>query len=524
MNEIILQLNNITKIFPHPEKPIIANDQVSLELAKGEVHALVGENGTGKSTLMNILYGLLMPDGGEIRLNGKKVDFKNPRDAISHGIGMVHQHFMLVPSFTVAENLVFTYEPRKGILVDKKQAKEIAREISDKYGLAVDPDKKVEDCSLSMQQRVEILKVLFHGADILIFDEPTAVLTPSEAAELFKAFEELKKAGKSIIFITHKLREVMAVADRATIMRKGKVVGNVKIAESSMEDLAEKMIGRRIDVTARIMKKDAAGAGQSAETILEFKQISTGENLAGMKLKNIDIQVKAGEIVGIAGVGGNGQELIVEAVTGLTKDFTGGELLYKSNSIKASSAHDIREIGIAHITGERYIRGISSVSSIYDNMIMGFHKKSSYSSRYFMKAKKLHELIESLMKKFDIRANSPETMITNLSGGNVQKCILARELSLAKELIIAEEPTRGVDIGSIEFIHGQLIQKAKEGYGVILVSTDLDEILSLSNRVLVMSEGQIIGEVDPEEENIEKKIGLYMAGVRPGERGDTDEK
>lgn len=510
MADNVLQLNHITKIFPHPEKPVIANDDVSIAVKKGEVHALVGENGTGKSTLMNILYGLLIPDNGDIILQGKKVTFKNPRDAIANGIGMVHQHFMLVPSFTVAENLVFTYEPKKGILVDKKRASAIAAEISEKYGLAIDPDKKIAECSLSMQQRVEILKILFHGAEILIFDEPTAVLTPSESEELFKAFEELKKDGKSIIFITHKLREVLSVADRATIMRKGKVVDTVEIKGTSMEDLAEKMIGRRIDVTSRKMTDNEL---QKPESILEFYNVSTKTNMAGMQLSNVSFTVRRGDIIGIAGVGGNGQELVVETAAGLYKDITAGEIRYKGQSVNTLSASDMRKIGIAHITGERYIRGISSQSDIYENMIMGFHKRKDYSSRLFMKHKPLKNLMDSFMDTFAIKANSSAVPIMNLSGGNVQKCILARELNLAEELIIAEEPTRGVDIGSIEFIHRQLIEKAREGYAVILVSTDLDEVLSLSTRVLVMNEGKIVGEVDPKEANIEKKIGLYMAGV-----------
>ena len=275
MEDIVLQLKEITKIFPHPEKPVVANDHVSLDVRRGEVHALVGENGTGKSTLMNVLYGMLAPDGGEILLGGESVRFKNPRDAIAHGIGMVHQHFMLVPSFTAAENLVFTFEPRKGVFVDTAAAEKTARELSEKYGLAVDPSKKMSECPLSMQQRVEILKILFHGASILIFDEPTAVLTPQEAQELFKAFEELKKDGKSIIFITHKLREVMAVADRATVMRRGRVIDTVDIRESSMEDLAEKMVGKRIDVTVRKVRNAAMGSGEERETILSLDRLTS---------------------------------------------------------------------------------------------------------------------------------------------------------------------------------------------------------------------------------------------------------
>lgn len=516
MENIVLQLNNITKIFPHPEKPVVANDHVSFDLRQGEVHALVGENGTGKSTLMNILYGMFQPDEGEIILAGEKVSFKNPRDAIEHGIGMVHQHFVLVPSFTVAENLVFTYEPRKGIFVDLKSAENIATELSEKYGLYVEPKKKVSECTLSMQQRVEILKILFHGAEILIFDEPTAVLTPQESQELFKAFQALKEAGKSIIFITHKLKEVMNIADRATIMRKGKVIDTVDIAGTSMDELAEKMIGRKIDVTARKMK-NAKINKRTSERILGLDHVSTKMNVSGMSLKDITFEVKTGEIIGIAGVGGNGQELLVELITGLLKKITSGKVFYKDKEIQGLSPVEIRKLGIAHITGERYIRGVNSQSDIYDNMIMGFHQKKEYSSRIFLKTKKLRNWADELVEEFDIKTNSISTPIMNLSGGNVQKCILARELHLAERLIIAEEPTRGVDIGSIEFIHNQLVEKAKQGYGIVLISTDLDEVLSLSTRIFVMNSGKIVGEVNPEEEGVEKKIGLYMAGIEKAE-------
>lgn len=516
MENIVLQLNNITKIFPHPEKPVIANDHVSIDLKRGEVHALVGENGTGKSTLMNILYGMFPPDEGEIILSGEKVSFKNPRDAINHGIGMVHQHFMLVPTFTVAENLVFTYEPKKGIFVDLKAAEKIAMELSEKYGLYIEPKKKISECTLSMQQRVEILKILFHGAEILIFDEPTAVLTPQESQELFKAFQALKEAGKSIIFITHKLKEVMSIADRATIMRKGKVVDTVDIDKTTMEELAEKMIGRKIDVTARKMKNSEIEK-KSSESILRLEHVSTKQNISGISLKDVTFEVKAGEIIGIAGVGGNGQELVVEVITGLFKKITSGKVVYKQKEIQGFSPGDIRKIGIAHITGERYIRGVSPQSDIYENMIMGYHQKKEYSSKIFLHPKKLKKWIGNLVEEFHIKTNSISTPIMNLSGGNVQKCILARELYLAENLIIAEEPIRGVDIGSIEFIHNQLIEKAKQGYGIVLVSTDLDEILSLSTRVYVMNSGRIVGEVNPEEKGVEKTIGLYMAGIEKAE-------
>lgn len=519
MAETILELKDITKIFPHPETPVKANDGVSLSLRHGEIHAIVGENGTGKSTLMNILYGLLQPDGGEIILKGQPVKFRSPRDAMHNGIGMVHQHFMLVPSFTVAENLVFGFEPcKKGVFVDKKKANEITKQIAEKYGFDVDPERKIADCPLSMQQRVEILKILFHGAEILIFDEPTAVLTPSETDELFKAFTALRADGKTIVFITHKLKEVMTIADCVTVMRKGKVVATVDKNETSVEDLAEKMVGKRINIADRQIKNVAE---ESRSIILSLENVSTGISASGKKLSNLSFDLHEGEIVGIAGVGGNGQELLVETISGLNTDVTGGHVRYRGKDITGYNAARMREIGIAHITGERYLRGISSVSNIYDNLIMGAHRRAPWAKGMFIKPKELAGLADQLIQSFDIKAASQSTDIMNLSGGNIQKCILARELNLAKELILAEEPTRGVDVGSQSFIHHTLIEKCKEGYGVVLVSTDLDEVLALSSVVYVMFDGRIIGTVDPESPDAREKVGLLMAGIAAEEERDA---
>jgi simple sugar transport system ATP-binding protein len=362
MSETILYLKNITKIFPHPEKPIIANDHINFSVQKGEIHAVVGENGTGKTTLMNILYGMYQPDEGEIILNGRAIKLENPRQAIENGIGMVHQHFMLIPSFTVAENLVFGFEPQKGLLVDVDKANQIASEISTKYGLAIEPTRKIRDCSLSMQQRVEILKILYHGANILIFDEPTSVLTPQEANELFKAFKELKNDGKTIIFITHKLKEVMSVADRATVLRKGKLVDVVNIKDTSIDKLAAMMVGREISVVKR---KDIIESLDGKENILEIKNLKCLNNRGGIALNGISFALKPGEILGIAGVGGNGQSELVECITGLSKSIFEGQILYKGVDITSYSALKIRELGIGHITGERYTRGVCRKSNIY---------------------------------------------------------------------------------------------------------------------------------------------------------------
>lgn len=512
MSETILYLKNITKIFPHPEKPVIANDHINFSVQKGEIHAVVGENGTGKTTLMNILYGMYQPDEGEIILNGRAIKLENPRQAIENGIGMVHQHFMLIPSFTVAENLVFGFEPQKGLLVDVDKANQIASEISTKYGLAIEPTRKIRDCSLSMQQRVEILKILYHGANILIFDEPTSVLTPQEANELFKAFKELKNDGKTIIFITHKLKEVMSVADRATVLRKGKLVGVVNIKDTSIDKLAAMMVGREISVVKR---KDIIESLDGKENILEIKNLKCLNNRGGIALNGISFALKPGEILGIAGVGGNGQSELVECITGLSKNIFEGQILYKGVDITSYSALKIRELGIGHITGERYTRGVCRKSNIYENIIMGAHRQSPWAAKHFMNPKKLNELVDKLIDTFDIKISSKDANIMSLSGGNVQKCILAREFNLAKEIIVAEEPTRGVDIGAVEFIHSQLIKKIKEGFGIILVSTDLDEIISLSTKIIVMFEGRLIGQIISDVDFLENKIGLMMAGITP---------
>lgn len=522
MEKTVLQVKDITKVFPHPETPVVANDHVNLTLNEGEILAVVGENGTGKSTLMNILYGMLQPDSGEILLDGKAVRIRSPREAIANGIGMVHQHFMLVPSFTVAQNLVFSFEPTKhGVFVDEAKAIEITKEISQRYGLQIDPTRKIQDCPLSMQQRVEILKILFHGAKILIFDEPTAVLTPAESAELFRAFRELKADGRSIIFITHKLREVMDVADRVTVMRKGKVVGTVTTEETSIEDLAEKMVGQRINIADRIMHNSEMEKSDSV--IFRMDHVTTAKTAAGKCIQDVSFDLHEHEIIGVAGVGGNGQEQLVEAIAGLGAPVTDGKMTYRDQDVTRCSAADMRKIGIAHITGERYILGISSTSDIYDNIIMGAHRREPWAGKLFMRQKRLEKLVDDLIETFHIKTASPRSEIMNLSGGNIQKCILARELNLAKDLIIAEEPTRGVDVGSQSFIHHTLLDKCKQGYGVILVSTDLDEVLTLSNVVYVMFEGRIIGKVNPEDPDARNAIGLLMAGIQPKGGAENNE-
>ena len=503
----ILEMRDIVKVFPLAENPVIANDHVDFSIKKGEIHALVGENGAGKTTLMNILYGMYTQDEGTIILDGININIEDPKKAISYGIGMVHQHFVLIPSFTVAENLIFGCEPHKGLFVDLNKARQLASEISQKYGLEVDPDKKIQECSLSTQQRVEILKILLRGASILIFDEPTAVLTPQEAKELFKAFRELAQDGKTIIFITHKLREVMAVAERVTVMQKGQVRGVVNVKDTSVEELARLMVGRDVSFTRRRVKRVS-----DSDKILEVNNLSCLDERGLLALKDVSFHVKAGEILGVAGVGGNGQNELVECLTGL-RETINGDIIYKERKITKFSAVKIRNLGVGHIPGRRYTRGICKESDVLKNLIMGAHKKHPLSKSIFLNLKQIDKYAEDLIKNYSIKTSSKDAPIMNLSGGNVQKCVVAREFALTRDLIIAEEPTRGVDIGAIEFIHTQLLKKSEEGNAVIMVSTDLDEIIALSSRIIVMYDGYIIGEVSPDITFLEEKVGLLMAGI-----------
>ena len=420
---------------------------------------------------------------------------------------MVHQHFVLIPSFTVAENLIFGYEPHKGLFVDLNKARHLASEISQKYGLEVDPDKKIQECSLSTQQRVEILKILLRGASILIFDEPTAVLTPQETKELFKAFRELAQDGKTIIFITHKLREVMAVAKRVTVMQKGQVRGVVNVKDTSVEELAKLMVGRDVSFAQRRIKQVS-----DSDKILEVDNLSCLDKRGLLALRDVSFHVKAGEILGVAGVGGNGQNELVECLTGLRKTIN-GDIIYKGRKITKFSAVKIRNLGVGHIPGQRYARGICKESNVLKNLIMGAHKKHPLSKSIFLNLKQIDKYTEDLIKNYSIKTSSKDAPIMNLSGGNVQKCVVAREFTLARDLIIAEEPTRGVDIGAIEFIHTQLLEKSEEGNALIMVSTDLDEIIALSSRIIVMYDGCIIGEVSPDITFLEEKVGLLMAGI-----------
>ncbi len=498
----VVELANITKRFPG----IVANDAISLKLQKGEIHALLGENGAGKSTLMNILFGLYQPDEGSISIYGKNVSIDNPNRAIELGIGMVHQHFKLVQPFTVTENIILGTEPKKGLAIDYRTAHEKVARISEQYGLKVDPKAKIENITVSMQQRVEILKTLFRGAEILIFDEPTAVLTPQEIGELMVIMRNLVAEGKSIILITHKLKEIMEIADTVTIIRRGKVVDSVKVAETSAKELAEKMVGR--EVSFKVDKKEAV----TGQPVLEVKQVMVRNQQGLPALKGINLDVKAGEILGIAGVDGNGQSELIEALTGL-KSIDSGTVFLNGQEITNRSPRDISESGVSHIPEDRHKHGLILDFTMSENMVLETYFHPEYTKRGFLNYEAIDRHAEKLIREFDVRTPSIYNYARSLSGGNQQKAIIAREINKNPQLLIAAQPTRGLDVGAIEFVHKQLIAQRDQGKAVLLISFELDEIMNLSDRIAVIYEGQIVGEVKPRETN-DQELGLMMAGSK----------
>jgi simple sugar transport system ATP-binding protein len=502
--ETVLELRGITKRFPG----VLANDNISIELKKGEIHALLGENGAGKTTLMNILYGLYKPDEGEIFVKGEKLDVESPVDAIKSGVGMVHQHFMLVPVFTVTENVMLGDEDLlPGGLLDRKKAAGKILEISQKYNLDVDPGAYVRDLPVGIQQRVEIIKLLYRNADIFILDEPTAVLTPQEVDELFTIMRKLVEQGKSIIFITHKLREVMEFADRITVIRGGKVVGSTIPAETDQYQLASMMVGRQIELN---LEKNPP---QTGDVVLEVKNLKVLNVHHQVAVDNISFDVKAGEVLGIAGVQGNGQTELVRALTGLTHAVEGKINLLGKN-ITHTGVKQITEAGTAHIPEDRQKEGVVLGYSIEDNLILNTWYQQPFARRSILQRKVILENALKLISKFDIRTPGALTLTSNLSGGNQQKVIVAREFSRPIKLLIATQPTRGLDVGSIEYIHHRIIEKRDEGCAVLLVSTELDEIMQISDRIAVMYRGQILAVVDATTITREE-IGLLMAGVVP---------
>jgi len=495
----LLELRGITKQFPG----VLANDHVDFELRKGEVHALLGENGAGKSTLMNILYGLYHPDEGEIRLNGKPVRIGSPSDAINLGIGMVHQHFMLIPVMTVAENIVLANEPTNGPFLDLAGAEERVRELSSQFGLAVRPEARVSSISVGMQQRAEILKALYRGAEILILDEPTAVLTPQEASELFAITRSLQADGRSIIFISHKLNEVLEIADRITVLRQGTQVDTVVREGATPEGLAKLMVGR--EVVLRVDKTKA----EPGETLLAVNELSVLDDRDLPACRGVSLEVKAGEIVGLAGVDGNGQSELIDALTGLRK-VEAGQIVVAGKDMTNARARDSLDLGVGHIPEDRQVRGLVLDFTLAENLALHDFRKEPESKWGWLYPRRLIQRATGLLKEFDVRGGGPRTLAASLSGGNQQKVVIAREVSRDPNLLVAAQPTRGLDVGAIEFVHRRLVQERDEGRAILLVSFELDEILSLSDRILVIYEGRIVGEYPPDVS--EEELGFAMTG------------
>ena len=499
-HENVIEMREITKVFGE----FVANDKINLVLRKGEIHALLGENGAGKSTLMNMLAGLLEPTSGEIVVNGQVVKLDSPSKAASLGIGMVHQHFMLVEAFTVAENIILGSElTKKGVLDIARATREI-NELSERYGLAVDPSAKVADISVGAQQRVEILKTLYRGADILIFDEPTAVLTPSEIDELMAIMKNLVKEGKSIILITHKLDEIRAVSDRVTVIRRGKSIETVEIAGATNADLAEMMVGR--SVSFKTEKQEA----QPKEVILSIKDLVVNENRGVPAVKNLSLDVRAGEIVGIAGIDGNGQSELIQAITGLRK-IESGSVELKGQSIVGLHPRQITEMSVGHVPEDRHRDGLVLEMMISENIALQTYYKEPLSKKGILNYSNIIGYAKQLMQEFDVRAASEIVPAQALSGGNQQKAIIAREIDRNPDLLIVSQPTRGLDVGAIEYIHKRLIQERDNGKAVLVVSFELDEILNVSDRIAVIHDGKIQGIVTPETTN-KQELGVLMAG------------
>ncbi len=503
-SEYIIEMLNITKEFPG----IKANDNVTLQLKKGEIHALLGENGAGKSTLMSILFGLYQPTSGIIKKNGKEVKINNPNDANALNIGMVHQHFKLVECFSVLDNIILGIEPTKGLFLSKKGAREKVTALSDKYGLKVNPDALVSDITVGMQQRTEILKMLYRDNEILIFDEPTAVLTPQEIDELMKIMKNLANEGKSILFITHKLNEIMAISDRCTILRKGKCIGTVNIKDTTKEELSRMMVGR--NVSFKVDKKPA----NVKETVLKVENMTVPSKVhKNNAVKNVSFEVHRGEIVCIAGIDGNGQTELVHALTGLEK-ISSGAVWFDGADISKASIRERSKSGMSHIPEDRHKHGLVLDYTLEQNMVLQRYWESDFQKAGFIKQGAVREYAERLIEQYDVRSGQgPVTIARSMSGGNQQKAIIAREIDKNPDLLVAVQPTRGLDVGAIEYIHKQLVAQRDKGKAVLLVSLELDEVMDVSDRILVMYEGELVGELDPEKTTVEE-LGLYMAGAK----------
>src|SRR5690554_6805603 len=492
---------NITKEFPG----IIANDDITLKLKKGEIHALLGENGAGKSTLMSVLFGLYQAEKGTIKMEGKEVKINNPNDANALGIGMVHQHFKLVEVFSVLENIILGVEPNKMGFLQENDARDKVVFLSEKYGLNVNPDALIEDISVGMQQRVEILKMLYRDNDILIFDEPTAVLTPQEIKELLKIMKDLANEGKSILFITHKLNEIMEVSDRCTVLRKGKYIGTVEVKDTTKEELSRMMVGR--DITFSVDKEEA----KPTDVVLSINNMTVASKIhKNNAVRGISFDVKAGEIVCLAGIDGNGQTEFVHALTGLEK-MVSGSISLCGKDISNASIRQRSVGGMSHIPEDRHKHGLVLDYSLEENLVLQRYWQKEFQNRGFIKFDEVRNYAEDLIEKFDIRSGQgPETIVRSMSGGNQQKAIIAREIDKEHELLVAVQPTRGLDVGAIEYIHKQLVERRDAGKAVLLISLELDEVMNVSDRILVIYEGEIVGELNPKDTNVQE-LGLYMS-------------
>lgn len=505
MSEYVIEMNHIRKEFPG----IVANDDITLQLKKGEIHALLGENGAGKSTLMSVLFGLYQPEAGEIKKDGKVVKIDNPNDATALGIGMVHQHFKLIDVFTVLDNIILGAETTGALgFLKKKEAREKVIALSEKYGLKVDVDAKVEDITVGMQQRVEILKMLYRDNDILIFDEPTAVLTPQEIDELMEIMRGFAKEGKSILFITHKLNEIMAVSDRVTVLRKGKYVGTVNTKDTNKQELSNMMVGRPVQL--EIHKKPA----EPKETVLKVEGLTVPSKIhKNNAVNNVSFEVHAGEILCIAGIDGNGQTELIYGITGLEKA-SAGKITLLGQDISNASIRKRAMTGMSHIPEDRHKHGLVLGYTLEQNLVLQKYREPRFQNHGFIKFDEVRKYSEKLIKDFDVRSGQgPITIARSMSGGNQQKAIIARELDRDEPLLVAVQPTRGLDVGAIEHIHAQIVNERDKGHAVLLVSLELDEVLGLSDRILVIYEGEIVGEVDPKQTTPEE-LGLYMSGAK----------
>ena len=500
-----IEMLNITKKFPG----IIANDNITLQLKRGEIHALLGENGAGKSTLMSVLFGLYQPEEGVIKKDGREVKINDPNDANDLGIGMVHQHFKLVECFTVLDNIILGVEPNKHGVLQKEEARKKVIELSKKYGLLVDPDAKIEDITVGMQQRTEILKMLYRDNEILIFDEPTAVLTPQEIDELMQIMRNLKAEGKSILFISHKLAEIMAVSDRCTILRKGKYIGTVETKKTTAQELSSLMVGRNVNF--HIEKKPQ----KLGDVVLEVNNMTVASKAHNNNaVKNVSLKVRAGEIVCLAGIDGNGQTEFVHGLTGL-EPLVEGTIKLKGQDISKAPIRKRNTSGMSHIPEDRHKHGLVLDYSLENNLVLETYFEPEYTSPAgFLKKDNIRKTAERLIKEFDVRSGQgPVTMARAMSGGNQQKAIIAREIDKDPDLLVAVQPTRGLDVGAIEFVHKQLIDRRDSGKAVLLVSLELDEVMDVPDRILVMYEGEIVGEFDPKK-TTQEELGLYMAGAK----------